>query len=107
MGLSGGNQQKLVIAKWLATESKVLLVDEPTRGVDVGAKAEIHILIQELAQQGRAVLLISSDLPELLAISTRILVFREGVQVGEVTHERATEESLMRLMAGTDSALVS
>lgn len=100
LGLSGGNQQKLVIAKWLATECRILLVDEPTRGVDVGAKAEIHGLIQDLAKQGRGVLLISSDLPELLAMATRILVFREGVLVGEVSHADASEERLMRLMAG-------
>lgn len=99
LGLSGGNQQKLVIAKWLAAESDVLLVDEPTRGVDVGAKAEIHNLIRGLAAEGRAVLLISSDLPELLALATRIVVMREGRVVGELPGG-ATEEQTMRLMAG-------
>lgn len=102
LGLSGGNQQKLVLAKWLATDCRVLIVDEPTRGVDVGAKAEIHMLIQELAAQGKGVLLISSDLPELLGLATRILVFREGKLVGEVQQQDATEEVLMRLMAGAD-----
>ena len=97
--LSGGNQQKVVIAKWLARKLKVLIVDEPTRGVDIGAKAEIHGLIDELARQGSAVLLISSELPELINLSRRILVMR-GQIVGEVSHERATQETLMRLMAG-------
>lgn len=103
-GLSGGNQQKLVLAKWLATDCRILLVDEPTRGVDVGAKAEIHGLIQDLARQGKGILLISSDLPELLGLATRTIVFREGKLVGEVSQEDATEESLMRLMAGTVTA---
>lgn len=103
-GLSGGNQQKLVLAKWLATDCRILLVDEPTRGVDVGAKAEIHGLIQELARQGKGVLLISSDLPEMLGLATRTIVFREGKLVGEVSQEEATEESLMRLMAGAKAA---
>jgi ABC-type sugar transport system ATPase subunit len=98
--LSGGNQQKVVIAKWLARKLKVLLVDEPTRGVDVGAKAEIHGLIDQLAREGSAVLLISSELPEVLNLSTRILVMREGRLVGEVPREQATQETLMRMMAG-------
>lgn len=103
-GLSGGNQQKLVLAKWLATYCRILLVDEPTRGVDVGAKAEIHGLIQDLARQGKGVLLISSDLPELLGLATRTIVFREGQLVGEVSQADSTEESLMRLMAGAKAA---
>lgn len=98
-GLSGGNQQKLVIAKWMAADTDLLIVDEPTRGVDVGAKAEIHNLIRELAAEGKAVLLISSDLPELLALATRILVMREGALVGELPGGSG-EEDAMRLMAG-------
>jgi len=98
-GLSGGNQQKLVIAKWLAADTDILLVDEPTRGVDVGAKAEIHNLIRGLAAEGKGVLLVSSDLPELLSLSTRILVMREGNLVGELP-ANSGEESAMRLMAG-------
>jgi ABC-type sugar transport system ATPase subunit len=98
--LSGGNQQKVVIAKWLARKLKVLIVDEPTRGVDVGAKAEIHGLIDELANQGNGVLLISSELPEVINLSTRILVLRAGRIVGEVPREQATQKALMRLMAG-------
>jgi len=99
-GLSGGNQQKLVVAKWLAAECRVLLVDEPTRGVDVGAKAEIHGLLDELAHQGSGVLLISSELPEVIHLSTRILVFRAGVLVAEVPRAQATQTTLMRCMAG-------
>jgi ABC-type sugar transport system ATPase subunit len=99
-GLSGGNQQKLVLAKWLAAQCSVLILDEPTRGVDVGAKAQIHALIGELAAQGVAVLLISSELPELLHLATRMLVLRDGRLVGELPREDATQEALMRLMAG-------
>ena len=99
-GLSGGNQQKLVLAKWLAARCRVLILDEPTRGVDVGAKAEIHALIDELAAQGSAVILISSELPEVLNLSTRLLVLREGRIAGELTRERATQDAVMRLMAG-------
>ena len=84
-GLSGGNQQKIVLARWLAAKSRVLILDEPTRGVDVGAKAEIHGLIGELANQGAGILLISSELPEVLTLSQRILVLRAGRIVGEVT----------------------
>lgn len=100
MTLSGGNQQKIAMAKWLASQCDILLVDEPTRGVDVGAKAEIHALIDELAKEGTAILLISSELPEVLNLSTRIIVLREGRQMGELSRQEATQEALMRLMAG-------
>ena len=99
-GLSGGNQQKLVLAKWLAARAKILILDEPTRGVDVGAKAEIHALIDQLAREGSAILLISSELPELLRLSSRILVVRGGRLAGEVARESATQDGLLRLMAG-------
>lgn len=99
-GLSGGNQQKVVLARWLAARSDLLILDEPTRGVDVGAKAEIHGLIGELAARGAAVLVISSELPELLALSTRILVVRGGRMVGEVPGANATQDGILRLMAG-------
>jgi ABC-type sugar transport system ATPase subunit len=99
-GLSGGNQQKLVLAKWLAAQCRILILDEPTRGVDVGAKAEIHALIDRLAADGCAVILISSELPEVLHLSTRILVLREGRIAGELSREEATQAALMRLMAG-------
>jgi ABC-type sugar transport system ATPase subunit len=103
-GLSGGNQQKLVLARWLAAGSRVLILDEPTRGVDVGAKAELHQWIDQLASDGHAILLISSELPELLHLSTRIIVLREGRIVGEVPRELATQDALLRLMAGLRAA---
>ena len=98
--LSGGNQQKVVLTKWLAARCPVLILDEPTRGVDVGAKAEIHALIDELAAAGNAIILISSEMPEVLNLSTRILVFRSGRVAGELSRADATQEALMRLMAG-------
>jgi ABC-type sugar transport system ATPase subunit len=92
--LSGGNQQKVVVGKWLATKPRLLIVDEPTRGVDVGAKAEIHRLISELAQQGLGILMISSELPEVLGMSDRILVMRQGRLVAEFSREQATQENV-------------
>ena len=103
-GLSGGNQQKIVLARWLAARSHVLILDEPTRGVDVGAKAEIHALVSDLAAQGSAILLISSELPEILALSSRILVLRTGRIVAEVARDEGTQDGLLRLMAGLPSA---
>lgn len=99
-GLSGGNQQKLVIARWLAANCKILLVDEPTRGVDVGAKAEIHGLIDKLAADGSGILLISSELPEVINLSSRLLVLREGHIAGEMSRQECSQEAIMRLMAG-------
>jgi ABC-type sugar transport system ATPase subunit len=98
--LSGGNQQKIVLTKWLAAQCPLLILDEPTRGVDVGAKAEIHALIDELAAAGNGILLISSEMPEILNLSTRILVFRTGRVVGELSRAEANQDALMRLMAG-------
>jgi ABC-type sugar transport system ATPase subunit len=97
--LSGGNQQKVVLAKWLATTPKVLILDEPTRGVDVGAKEEIHKLIDGLAKQGLGILLISSDLPEILALSDRIIVIREGRIAGEVPGG-SEAEAVLQLAVG-------
>lgn len=99
-GLSGGNQQKVVMAKWLAADCDVLMVDEPTRGVDIGAKAEIHQILREIAASGKAVLMVSSELPELLKMADRIIVFRSGQIVGELNREEADEEKLIRLMTG-------
>jgi D-xylose transport system ATP-binding protein len=95
--LSGGNQQKVVIGKWLMAQPKVLLLDEPTRGVDVGAKAEIYDLIDDLAKQGISIILVSSDLPEIVALSHRVLVMSEGNLVGELSNEAINEENIMHL----------
>jgi ABC-type sugar transport system ATPase subunit len=96
---SGGNQQKIVFAKWLLVRAQVLLLDEPTRGVDVATKVEIYQIIRSLAEQGMAVLLISSEMPEILGMSDRILVMREGRLVGELARDQATEENLLALAA--------
>jgi inositol transport system ATP-binding protein len=96
--LSGGNQQKVTLARWLALRPNVLIVDEPTRGIDVGAKVEVHNLLFEMAQSGIAVVAISSELPEVLAISDRIITMREGRVTGEVRGEEANEEILMSMM---------
>ena len=98
--LSGGNQQKVVLGKWLATGPQVLIVDEPTRGIDVGTKAEVHRLLSELAGQGVAVLMISSELPEVLGMADRVLVMREGKLVAELSRAEADEESVIRLATG-------
>jgi ABC-type sugar transport system ATPase subunit len=102
--LSGGNQQKTVAAKCLAVEPQVLLLDEPTKGVDVGAKFEIHKLVRERAAAGMACLVVSSDLPEVLALTDRILVMREGVLRGELRAETATEDDVMLLAAHQSEA---
>ena len=94
--LSGGNQQKVVLSKWLFTDPDVLILDEPTRGIDVGAKYEIYSIINELADAGKAVIVISSEMPELIGICDRIMVMHEGVFVGEVAGEEATQENIMR-----------
>lgn len=93
--LSGGNQQKVVLAKWLLAKPKILLLDEPTRGIDVGAKAEIYQLINDLAKQGIAIIVISSELPEIIGIADRIVTFCEGVKTGEFSREEATQETLL------------
>jgi ABC-type sugar transport system ATPase subunit len=96
--LSGGNQQKVVIARWLALQPKVLIVDEPTRGIDVAAKAEVHSLLDQMARDGIAVIMISSELPEILGMSDRIITMREGRLTGEILRADATEEKLMEMM---------
>ncbi|GAA3736101.1 rhamnose transport system ATP-binding protein [Spinactinospora alkalitolerans] len=98
--LSGGNQQKVVLAKWLATGPKVLIVDEPTRGIDVGTKAEVHRLLSELAGQGLAVVMVSSELPEVLGMADRVLVMHEGRLSAELSRAEATEESVMYAATG-------
>jgi rhamnose transport system ATP-binding protein len=98
--LSGGNQQKVMLGKWLNTRPKLLILDEPTRGIDVGAKAEVHHIINALAQEGLAIMLISSDLPEVLGMSDRVLVMREGRQMGIFSREEATQERIMTAAVG-------
>lgn len=98
--LSGGNQQKVLIARWLLTEPEIIILDEPTRGIDVGSKSEIHKMITKLAQQGAAVIMISSELPEVLGMSDRIMVMCEGKITGEVSREDATQEIIMRYASG-------
>jgi len=93
--LSGGNQQKVVIAKWLATEPRILILDEPTRGIDVAAKAEVHRMISELADKGVSILLISSELPEILALSDRVLVMHEGRTKAVLDRSEASQETIM------------
>ena len=102
--LSGGNQQKVLLATWLGIEPKILIVDEPTRGVDVGAKSEIYELLKNLAKTGIAIMMISSDLPEILGISDRILVMKEGEIVGELHHSEATEDNILAYAAGVSSS---
>jgi ribose transport system ATP-binding protein len=95
--LSGGNQQKVIIAKWLTVDTDVLIFDEPTRGIDVGAKSEIYRLLNDLAHQGKAIMMISSELPEILRMSHRIIVMCEGRITGELSSEEATQEKIMKL----------
>jgi inositol transport system ATP-binding protein len=99
--LSGGNQQKVLISRWLLTLPEILMIDEPTRGVDVGAKSEIHRLMSMLAQQNKAILMVSSEMPEVLGMSDRILVMHEGRITGELSRQDATQEKIMQLATGT------
>ena len=104
--LSGGNQQKVALAKWLARDCGVLIVDEPTRGVDVGAKAEIHKILDELARAKIGLLVISSELPELINLCRRIIVVRDGEQVGELDRDNFSQTVLLRMMAGVAAPTV-
>jgi rhamnose transport system ATP-binding protein len=104
--LSGGNQQKVMLSKWLNTRPQLLILDEPTRGIDVGAKAEVHQIINDLAAQGLGLILISSDMPEILAMSDRILVMREGKQMGIFAREEATQETILTAAMGQNSSVM-
>jgi len=95
--LSGGNQQKLVVGKWLAKDTGILMFDEPTRGIDVGAKSEIYRLLNDLVHQGKSIIMISSELPEILRMSHRVVVMCEGRVTGELDYKEATQESIMQL----------
>ena len=98
VNLSGGNQQKVVLAKWLNTAPDVLILDEPTRGIDVGAKYEIYTIINELAAEGKGVVMISSEMPELIGMCDRIFVMNEGALVGELAAAEASQERIMSLI---------
>lgn len=98
--LSGGNQQKVVFAKWIYTNPRILILDEPTRGVDIGAKKEIYSIINELAAKGVAIIMVSSELPEILGMSDRIMVVREGLIRGIIAQEEANQEKVMTLATG-------
>jgi len=105
--LSGGNQQKVVIGKWLAMKPRVLLLDEPTRGIDVGAKQEIYALMEELSEQGVAILFVSSEMEEILGMSDRAIVMHEGRITGELSRDELSEEAVMQLATGNKSAQVA
>jgi ABC-type sugar transport system ATPase subunit len=105
LNLSGGNQQKVVIAKWLALRPRILIMDEPTRGIDIGAKAEVHGLMHQLAADGVAILMISSELPEIVHMSDRVLVMRQGRIAGELARAEATQEAIMALATGVAGAV--
>jgi rhamnose transport system ATP-binding protein len=104
--LSGGNQQKVVIAKWLATQPQVITLDEPTKGIDIGSKAAVHAFMRELASQGLAVIMVSSEIPEIIGMSDRIIVMREGRQVAEIDQKQVSPEKLVRAAAGIDEARI-
>jgi ribose transport system ATP-binding protein len=100
VNMSGGNQQKVILARWLSVDPKVLIMDEPTRGIDVGSKSEIYQIMDELTKRGVGIIMISSELPEVLGMSDRIMVMREGTIVGELTRDVATEEGVMKYAVG-------
>jgi ribose transport system ATP-binding protein/rhamnose transport system ATP-binding protein len=102
--LSGGNQQKLLIARWMSEHARILLLDEPTRGIDVGTKAEIYRLIRAAADRGAAIVLVSSEMPELLALSDRLLVLADGRLAGELAGEQMTQANILRLATSTAAA---
>ena len=101
--LSGGNQQKVALAKWLGSNCKILIFDEPTRGVDVGAKVEIYRIINQLAEEGASIIMISSEMPEIIGMSDRVLVMREGKVMGELNKNEISEENLIKLSMGVEN----
>ncbi len=103
--LSGGNQQKLLLAKIMLTEPRIVLIDEPTRGIDVGTKQQIYHFVRDLARQGKGIVVISSDLPEVMGLADRVLVMRQGRIAGEVAGARITEEAIVRLAMGLDAEM--
>ncbi len=104
VNMSGGNQQKVILGRWLSIDTKILIMDEPTRGIDVGAKAEIYMLMNELTKRGVGIVMISSELPEVQGMSDRVLVMREGTIVGELARAEASEEAIMKYAVGGELA---
>jgi ribose transport system ATP-binding protein len=104
LNMSGGNQQKVILARWLSIDTKVLIMDEPTRGIDVGSKAEIYQIMNELTKRGVGIIMISSELPEVLGMSDRVLVMREGTIVGDLARAEASEEAIMKHAVGGELA---
>ena len=102
--LSGGNQQKVILSKWLVANSRVLILDEPTRGIDVNARSEFYTLMNDFVEAGGAIIMISSELPEVLGVSDRVIVMRGGKITGELSREEATEQSIMALASYTSDA---
>ncbi|AMM83490.1 hypothetical protein AZF01_03235 [Martelella sp. AD-3] len=102
--LSGGNQQKVVIAKWLATQPKVIILDEPTKGIDIGSKSAVHAFMSELAGRGLSIIMVSSEIPEILGMSDRVIVMREGRIVAELARDEMSAEKLVRAAAGIGAA---
>jgi len=105
VNMSGGNQQKVILARWLSLGIKVFIMDEPTRGIDVGSKSEIYQIMADLAEQGVAIIMISSELPEVLGMSDRVMVMREGMMVKELSRAEASEEVVMSYAVGHEEAL--
>ena len=99
---SGGNQQKVIIGRWLAASAEILLFDEPTRGIDVGAKAEIYSLVERLAAAGKAIIVVSSEMPELIRLADRVLVMCEGTITGELNGDRISENAMLELAIAND-----
>ena len=99
--LSGGNQQKVILAKWLVADSKILILNEPTRGIDVNARSEFYTLMNDFVEQGGAIIMISSEMPEILGVSDRIIVMREGRISGELSREEATEQRVIHMASIT------
>jgi len=104
MNLSGGNQQKVVLAKWMATKSKILIFDEPTRGIDIGAKAEIYQLMNELIREGYSIIMISSELPEIMGMSDRVIVMHEGSKTAELSSDEIDAQLILRYATGVEKS---
>lgn len=98
--LSGGNQQKVVVAKWLATNADIIILDEPTRGIDIGAKYEIYLIMNRLVKEGKSIIMISSEMPELIGMSDRIIVMHQGSVSGELAKEEVSQERILEMASG-------